>query len=230
MKNILIFLLPVILLLLVTPPAWSEALSAEQIYDKLVHYESDQLATVPSITDYTCTLTESETRPGIPDKQTMVKTIYFMIPVYQLQMLGDEPVFFFDQSSMLLLLENYILVKDHDAKIGDVDCWVITLKPKNPAFKTRLQTYYVAKEDSRLVRFINHHPTDQYDDVLTIWNYTYGPAGQFKLRVSVTSETKDLKGNLLSSTVGKYTDYKFNIGLDYKFFADKIENRRPILR
>lgn len=213
-------------LILTTQISAAEQMTAEKIFDRMIHYEYDQLSKVPSITDYTCKVTETTIRPGNTKKEVTNKVLYFMIPMFQLQTINDEPAFYFDQDLMLMRLDSLSLKREKDAKINDVDCYVITTRQRDPAYKAYYITYYIAKDDFRRVRTISHHASDEMDNLTTTIEYTYGPVDKFTLLISTYAETKDKNDKLIAITNAEYKDYKFGIGLDVKFFSEHVGNRK----
>jgi hypothetical protein len=216
-----------IMVLIAAVPAHSETVTAEAIFDKMIHYEGDQLSTSPSITDFRCKITETTTRPQVTEPEVKEKTFYFMVPVFQLQMMGEEPVFYFDQDQMLLRLVTNELTRGRDETVNDVDCYVITLTPKNPAYRSRIKTYYVAKDDYRHIRTVTHHSSDTMDNLTTQIDYVYGDFQGCSLLAQATAETKDADGNLIATTTAVYSDYEFGLGLTTEFFTEKVGNRQP---
>lgn len=216
-----------IMVLIAAVPARSETVSAETIFDKMIHYEGDQLSTSPSITDFQCKITESTTRPQVTDPEVKEKILYFMVPVFQLQMVGEEPVFYFDQDLMLLLLDTVELTRGRDETLNDVECYSITSTPKNPAYRTQTRTYFVAKDDYRHIRTVSHHNSDRMDNLTTQIDYVYGDFQGCNLLAQTTAETKDVDKNLVATTTAVYSDYEFGLGLTTEFFTEKVGNRQP---
>jgi hypothetical protein len=221
-------------LVLCSPATAAEGqLTAQQVFDKMIHYEYDQLSKVPSITDYRCDLTETTVRPGNPQREVVDKILYFMVPMFQLQMVGDEPVFYFDQDLMLILLDSVELARDRDQTVNEIPCYSITTRPSNPAYRAYSRTYLIAKDDFRHVRTISHHASEQIDNLTTQIDYTYGDVGgetgDFKLLVKTVAETKDADNNLIATVTAEYKDYQFGVGLDVQFFTDRVGNRSPNL-
>jgi len=216
-----------VLAIFASNPASSETITPETIFDKMIHYEGDQLIKTPSITDFQCKLIESTVRPDAVQPEVSEKTLFFMVPVFQLQMVGEEPVFYFDQDLMLLLLDTVELNRGRDETVDGVDCYAITSTPKNPAFRTHTRTFYVAKDDYRHVRTVSHHSSEQMDNLTTQIDYTYGEVEDFKLLSQTKAETKDENSNIVATTTAVYSDYEFGIGLTVEFFTERVGNRQP---
>jgi len=220
-------LLPWMTLLLLMPAAQAEKLTAESIFDKVIHYEADQLATVPSVNDFKCTMKQTTVQPGVAEATTKEETMFFMKPVFQLYMIGDKTIGYQDQDTLLVLLDQNQLSRERDAKVEDIDCYVISLKPNHPAYKSRVVAYYVAKDDFRTVRIIRHYADDKFDDLVKQIDYKYGPVDRFKLPIRMIAEFKDPSGKLMATTTVEYTDYKFNIGLTVQFFFEHSTKNQP---
>jgi hypothetical protein len=229
MRLIPVFILALGLMLISAGAVQAETLSAQDIFDKMIHYEYDQL--LPSnISDYSGNITETSVRAGSTGTSEVTqKNLFFMVPMFQLELVGEEPVFYFDQDLMLILLDSVDLTKGADARVGDVDCYVITSQKRNPAFRKYFTTYYVAKDDFRHVQTVSHHASEEMDDLVTTITYTYGEADVHKLLVKKVAETKDSAGNLLATTTAVYSDYTFNTGLTVEFFTNYVGNRTPTI-
>jgi len=205
----------------------ADQLSAIEIYDGMIHYEGDQLLQSPSIDDYKCHITETTVRTGVEARQIIEKELYFMEPTFQLQLIDDEPVFYFDDDLMIVYLESVDLSRERDAEIDGVDCYAIRSTPKDPAFSRYNRIYYVAREDFRHVRTIATHSTRDYDNLTTTINYTYASVEDFVLLTQTISETKDENNNTIATVTTEYTDYEFGLGLDIEWFASRVEGWRP---
>lgn len=227
MHRLLILVLPLAFLMLAPPSNAAGTLTAQQIFDKMIHYESDQLAKTPGITDYRCNITETSIQQGSHSREVTEKTLYFMTPVFQLQMVGDEPVFYFDQDLMIILLESVTLTRERDAEVNGIPCYVITTRPVDRAFAAYSRTYYVAQDDFRHVRTISHHANERYDNLTTQIEYTYGQVDKYTLLVRTDAVTTNADGVELARTSAEYTDYEFGIGLDLQFFVERVGNRTP---
>jgi hypothetical protein len=229
MRHIPIVILALGILLIGGGVAQSETLSAQDIFDKMIHYEYDQLS--PSnIADYSSKITETSVRGGTGvSSEVIEKTQYYMVPMFQLELVGNEPVFYFDQDLMLILLDSVDLIKQGDTRVGDVDCYVIISQKRNPAFRKYFTTYYVAKDDFRHVQTISHHASEAADDLVTTISYTYGDVQGHKLLQKKVAETKDANGNLLATTTAVYSDYSFSLGLTVEFFTNYVGNRTPTI-
>ncbi len=217
----------VMLALFCAMPADADRLSAIEIYDGMIHYESDQLATSPNINDYHCKVTEITTRTAVDTNDVVEKDLYFMAPTFQLQMVDDEPMYYFDDDLMIVFLESMELERERDAEIDGVACYVIRTTPKDPAFAMYNRLYYIAQEDFRKVRTVATHSTRQYENLVTTINYTYGQVDGFTLLIGTTSEVRDANGNLIATVRTEYTDYEFGLGLDIEFFSEKLAGWRP---
>jgi hypothetical protein len=229
MRRILIILIALAIPLIAAPSAQSVNITAQDIFDKMIHYECDQLAVSPNVSDYQCSITETTVRPGSPERQVIDKTLFFMVPMFQLQLVGEEPVFYFDQDLMLVLLDSMELVRDNDAIIGDVPCYVIMTRPVNPAYRQYSRTYYVAQDDYRHVRTISHHASEDRDDLITQIDYTYSPVEGFKLLTKTVALTKDENDIEIATVTDEYKDYQFSVGLSMEFFTNYVGNREPNL-
>ncbi len=207
--------------------AGAPQLSALEIFDGMIHYEGDQLAADPGINDYRCKLAETTVRAGVDAKEILEKDLYFMEPVTQMQLIEDQPAFYFNDNLLVVLLESVDLVRQRDAEVNDIACYVIRTTPRDPAFAQYNRTYYVAKDDFRHVRTLATHATREFENLNTTISYTYGPADKFILLLETVAEAKDPDGNLLATTTTAYTDYEFGLGLDNEFFANYVEGKTP---
>ncbi len=205
------------------PAEGAQALSAIEIFDGMIHYENDQLDSHPSIEDYHCILTETTVRSGSSVRTIMEKDLYFMVPTFQLQLIDDKPAFYFDDTLLIVLLGSVELRRERDATIDDVDCYVIRTTPLDEAFRKYNRLYFVSMEDFRHVRTVSHHATNEYDDLTTEINYTYGEVGPFTLLIETSAETTDREDNPLATVTTTYTDYEFDVGLDFEWFLDNVE-------
>jgi hypothetical protein len=213
-----------ILLISVCAVAQEQPRTATDIFEGMIYYENDQLEGNPRIDDYHCTKTETTVRSGSPIQEIVTKDIFFMVPGYYLELIGEEPVFYRDVSD----IGNHLYVVDlnrlRDTKIGDIDCYVIQMVPKDAAFRTYTKTYYVAQEDFRKVRTVSINANDELDDLTTEINYTYGEINGFMLLTGEIAAWSDNEGNVVATVTTEYTDYEFGIGLDEQFFASYRES------
>ena len=207
-------------LMLLSMPSNAEELTATQIFDAMVHYESDQLETSASINDYHCIVTETTQRVGLATTEVLVKDLYFMAPNMLLYMIDRQPSGYFSDQKMIELLEMSELSRQRDETVNGVDCYVIERKPLDPAFKQYYWIYYVAKDDYRHVKTISHHANYQYDSLLTTTEYVYSKVGDFVLLTGTTKDSKDDKDNLLATVETTYTDYEFGLGLTVENFME----------
>ena len=188
-------------------------MTGEAIFDKMIHYESDQLAKVPSTNDYRCKLTETTVNAGSLQRGIVDKTVYFMVPMFQLQttmvepsppeygsppaepqQLIEQPVLYSDQDQELYFLDSRKLTKEKDTVINNVPCYAITLTPLNPVYKAYYATYSIAKDDFRHIRTVSHHASDTMDNLVTEIDYTYGTFNGFNLLKETVAITKSDKG------------------------------------
>ena len=204
-----------------------QQLTAIEIYDGMIHYEGDQLLQSPSIDDYHCTVLETTVRTSVEAREIIRKDLYFMEPTFQIQLIEDQPAFYFDDDLMIVFLESVDLTRERDVRIDDVDCFAIRSTPKDPAFARYNRIYYVAKEDYRHIKTVATHSTREYDNLTTTINYTYAPQEDFVLLSQTNSETRDDNGNVLATVTTEYTDYEFGLGLDIEWFASRVEESRP---
>jgi hypothetical protein len=208
-------------------PASAVELTALDIFDGMIHYENDQLSKDPQIQDFHCVITETTAREAITHPEVIIKDYYFMVPTFQLQLIDDQAAFYFDDDLLIVLLESVDLVRERDAEIDDIPCYVIRSVPKDPAFSRYNRTYYVAQDDFRHIRTVSEHSTRELDNLNTVINYTYGTFGEFVLMSGTTSETLDENDNLLATVTTVYSDYEFGVGLDLEFFTAYVEGRTP---
>ena len=224
MMRIPVFLTTILLLLMVVTSAGADELSAIEIFDGMIHYESDQLTTTASTRDYFCAMTETTVRTGIGAREIIDKEYYFMVPTFQLQLIDGQPVFYFDDDLLIVLLESVELQKLRDAEIDGVNCYVIKSIPKDPAFARYNRTYYVAQDDFRHVRTIAEHATYELDNIHTIIDYTYDSFENFTLLSHTVAETRDENDNLIATVTTDYTNYEFGLGLSLAFYMDLLED------
>lgn len=229
MTRISMFLTLIIVLMMLMVPAGADELSAIDIFDGMIYYESDQLTTTPSIRDYECLITMTSVRAGGRTQEIVEKSLYFMVPTFQLQLFDDKPVFYFDHDLLIVLLESHELIRLRDEVIEDVPCYAIRLTPLDPAFVQFNKTYYVAQDDFRHIRTVVKESDYQYDNLSTIINYTYEIVGIFNLLSRTVSEIRNEDDNQLATVTTVYTDYEFGIGLDINFFINYLEGTDPSL-
>lgn len=207
--------------------AQRQRIAALDIFDGMIHFESRQLEAAPSVNDYHCVLNEVTVRAGTDNEETARKDLYYMIPTFQLQLVDDQPVFYFDDDLLILLLESVDLTREPDAEVNGVDCYTIRTRPKDPAFRQYNRIYYVAKDDFRHIRTVASHANRDLDELRTQIDYVYDEVGGFTLVVEQTAETRDGEGNLVATTITTYTDYEFGLGLDVEFFTSYVGDKRP---
>lgn len=225
MNRITVFPIIILLLLMAATPSGADDLSAIDIFDGMIHYESDQLTTTATTRDYFCAITETTVRTGVGAREIIDKEFYFMVPTIQLQLIGGKPVFYFDDNLLIVLLESVELQKLRDAEIDGVNCYVIKSIPKDPAFARYNRTYYVAQDDFRHVRTIAEHATYELDFIHTIIDYTYDRIGDFILLSHTVAETLDINDNSIATVTTDYTNYQFGLGLSQQFFTDLLEDK-----
>ncbi len=209
--------------------ASADELTAIDIFDGMIYYESDQLTTTPSIRDYECMITATSVRAGGRTQEIVEKSLYFMVPAFQLQLFEDKPVFYFDHNLLIVLLESHELTRQRDEIIEDVPCYSIRLTPLDPAFAHYYKTYYVAQDDFRHIRTVVKESDYRYDNLSTEINYTYETVGIFNLLSQTVAEINDENDNLLATVTTDYTDYEFGIGLDIDFFTNYLEGTDPTI-
>jgi hypothetical protein len=227
MTRILALIISAFLLFSVNSPAKAVELSALDIFDSMIHFESDQLTTTPSTRDYHCSILETTTRTTVETREIKNKDLYFMVPTFQLQLIDNEPVFYFDDDLLIVLLESVDLQKLRDAVINDIPCYVIKSIPKDPAFAIYNRTYYVAQDNFRHVRTVAEHATLDYDNLNTVIDYTYDTFDGFTLLSKTVSETRDSNSNVLATVTTEYSNYEFGLGLTIDFFANYLQDTSP---
>ena len=227
MSRIPLFILAALLLLLAKIPVAADELTALDIFDGMIHYESDQLTTTPSTRDYHCDILETTIRTSVSARVIVDKDLYFMVPTFQLQLIRDEPAFYFDDDLLIVLLESIDLQKLRDAVVNEIPCYVIQSVPRDPAFARYNRMYYVAKDDFRHVRTEAEHATREYDNLNSTIDYTYDQFGNFNLLSKTVSETRDENSNVLATVTTEYMNYEFGLGLTIDFFAGYLENSSP---
>jgi len=210
-------LVVILLLSAVGVPVYGVDLTAQDIFEGMIYYENDQLEAA-GINDYHCTCTQTIVFPGSRAMQVMEKDVYFMVPVYQLDMYDGKPAHIFEPDAIITTLEIQTLERLRDTKIGDVDCYVIRLTPFEAAFVRFPSTHYVAKDDFRKIRTLNYGSTDEFDRVLKTLDYTYSEVNGMMLLKTIAVKTEDEEGNLLHTVTAEYTDYEFDTGLTEQFF------------
>lgn len=209
--------------------AGADELTAIDIFDGMIYYESDQLTTTPSIRDYGCMITATSVRSGGRTQEIVEKSLYFMVPTFQLQLFEDKPVFYFDHDLLIVLLESHELIRLRDEVIENVPCFAIRLTPLDPAFAHYNRIYYVAQDDFRHIRTVVKGSDYRYDNLTTEINYTYETVGIFNLLSQTVAEVRDENDNPLSTVTTDYTDYEFGIGLDINFFINYLEGTDPTI-
>jgi hypothetical protein len=227
MLKIPIFFAIILLILMINVPAKSEELAAMDIFDAMIHYDADQLSGSASIRDYHCRLVETTIKNSGSTSEIVEKDLYFMVPTFQLQLVADQPVFYFDDDLLIVLLESVNLQKLRDTVINDIPCYVIQTVPKDPAFTQYNRIYYVAKDDFRHVRTVAEHATLQYDNLSTVIDYTYDNFEGFVMLSRTVTETCDENDNLLANITTDYVDYEFGTGLTVDFFINILQNTDP---
>jgi len=205
-------------------PAGADELTAIDIFDGMIHYENDQLYSSLDIRDYSCNVMEVTRRTSVGTREIVEKTLYFMTPTVQLQLIDDQAVFYFDDDLLIVLLESVELERLGDTEIDDVECYAIRSTPLDPAFARYNRVYYVAKDDFRHVRTVANHATRDFDNLETEINYTYDEVGQFVMLAETIAETYDDNDNLLATVTTTYSEYEFGLGLNMDFFIQYVED------
>jgi hypothetical protein len=229
MTRIPVFLTIIISFIMLNVTAGADELTAIDIFDGMIYYESDQLTTTPSIRDYKCMIIATSVRAGGRTQEIVEKSLYFMVPAFQLQLFEDKPVFYFDHDLLIVLLESHELTRQRDEVIEDAPCYAIRLTPLDPAFAHYYKTYYVAQDDFRHIRTIVKESDYRYDNLTTEINYTYETVGIFNLLSQTVAEINDENDNLLATVTTDYTDYEFGIGLSIDFFTNYLEGTNPTI-
>ena len=217
------YLLAVLLLLIGSMPSMADELTAQEIFEGMIYYENDQLESNTDYTDYHCRVVQTKETTGVRATESLEKDLYFMVPAYQLHMIGGTPAYYFDSDAIIITLESLDMERLRDATINDVDCYVIRGTPKDPAFARFNTTYYVAKDDFRHVRTVKLGSNDEYDSTTTVLDYTYGPEGPCNMVQNIVATTSTPDGNVIYTVNAVYSDYEYNIGLDVEFFLSAFE-------
>jgi len=230
MNRISVFTMAVVAVILFATAVSAQAdrLTALEIFEGMIYYENDQLETNPRITDYYCIKTETMVRTRSATQEIVVKDIYFMVPGYYLEMIGENPAFYRDVTDV----GNHLMIVDlgklRDERVNGIDCYVIQMAPKDPAYKKYVKTYYVAKDDFRKIKTVSLNANDEMDDLKTEITYSYGEFDGFRLLSGEEAVWTDKDGNTLATVTTVYSDYEFNVGLDDKFFASHREGKTVI--
>jgi len=206
-----------LLALTVCLPVFGDEFTAQDIFEGMIYYDNDQLEG-SNVHDYHCVVTQTIEVPGSRTLQVMVKDVYFMVPMYQLDLYDDEPAHIFEPDALITTLEIQELERLRDTSIDDVDCFVIRLTPRDAAFQRFPSTYYLEKDDFRKIRTVNFGTSADFDRVRKVLDYTYAEVEDFMLLDTIVALTEDPDGMLLHTVTAVYTDYEFDIGLTEEFF------------
>lgn len=223
MNRIPVILMITMLMFLGAGRASAEELTAMMIFDYMIHYESDQLTNSPSIEDYHCKVTQATQRTGISVSESVVKDLFFMVPTFQLYVVDGEPMGYFDDDMLMVLLETNELTRERDQTINGIACYGVKTVPIDPAFAQYSRTYFVARDDFRHVRTVSHHANAHYDHLYTTIDYEYEMVDDFLLLSRTVAETKDENENVLAVITSTYSDYDFGLNLDLQFFKDILD-------
>ncbi len=215
---------PILVLLIITAtgyPSYADDITAQEIFESMIYYDSDQLETRPGTTNYHCTIIQKKERVGSGTYEIMEKEYYFMTPAYSIDFYDETPAHYYDPDGILATLETQQLDKLRDETINSVDCYVIRLTPKDPIYRDFPSTYYVAKDDFRHVRTVNHSSIPEYLNVIKTLDYRYTEVEDFTLITEIVVNINDVEGNLLYTVTAAYVDYEFNVdGIDLEFFLE----------
>ena len=225
MNRLPVCLISILCFVLLISPAGAERLNALEIFEGMFYYENDQLDSVSGINDYTCMKTETTVMAGSPSRSIVDKELFYMVPGFYIQLIDGNPAFYMDVAEMASRLQFVQVERLRDAEIDGVDCYVIRMEPNDPAYSMYTKTYYVSQEDFRKVRTISVNANDEYDNMTTEINYTYGEVDRFLLILEETAVWHGENGNEIATVTSEYTDYEFGVGLTEEFFASHRENR-----
>jgi len=227
MARVAVILMVLFFVLLVAHPANADQLSAQEIFEGMIYYENDQLDKDPGASDFHCKVTQTLQRTGSRTVEVMEKDYYFMVPIFQLHLLDDEPIFYYDSDLLVVTLESSELQRMRDEELNGVDCYVIRSTPVDLVYARFSTIYYVAKDDYRHVRTVKHGSSSEADDITTVLDYAYQAVGPYTFLEQTIAQTSDAEGNPLHTVTAVYSDYEFDVGLDLAFFADYLDKYRP---